>query len=154
MNSDIEPSRIATWRAFQWANVVVMREMARRAEVLGVPLPWFDVLIHVHEAEGGKMRMQALSDSLVLSPSGLTRLMDRMEEAGLMVRAMSPEDRRGAYAVITPKGRETFERIWPDHEKDIEELFTSLLRDDEVPVLRDVFTRVIVGVEGPNSSYA
>ena len=145
---------MAAWRAFQWANVVVMRKMARRAESQGIPLPWFDVLVHTYEAPSGKLRMQDLSDSLVLSPSGLTRLMDRMEQAGLMVRETPPEDRRGAYAVITPKGRAAFEQAWISHERDIEECFTCFLKEDEAVILYDVFARVIRATEGPASSYA
>ena len=64
-------------------------------EAEGLPLPWYDVLIQLSAAPDGRLRMQALAESVVLSRSGLTRLIDRMEKAGMVDREHSTEDRRG-----------------------------------------------------------
>ena len=131
-----------------------MRNLERGLEEEGLPLPWFDVLIHLCEAPEGRLRMQTLSDSVVLSRSGITRLVDRMEKAGLVRREPSPEDRRGAYATVTQSGRQTFERVWPGHKQRVTERFVRHLSDTEARVLYRALTKVIRANEGPESSYA
>lgn len=143
MDSPTDLDRMATWRAFQWANTVVMRNMERELAAEGLPIAWFDVLIHLREAPGGRLRMQALADSVVLSRSGITRLVDRMVRSGLVRREPSEEDRRGWYAIITEQGRRAFDRVWPTHQRSIEERFTRLLTDAEVRVLDPVLLKVI-----------
>ena len=69
----------------------------------GVHLEWFDVLLHLNEAPKGRLRMRDLAESLVLIPSNVNCLIDRMEEVGYVARIASPEDRRGVYAAITPE---------------------------------------------------
>ncbi len=154
MDDSIDPERMATWRAFQWANTVVMRHLERELEEKGLPLPWFDVLIHLCEAAEGRLRMQALADSVVLSRSGVTRLVDRMERAGLVRREPSQEDRRGAYAVVTPAGRQAFDRVWPGHRQNVMERFIRHLSDTEARVLYRALAKVIRANEGPESAYA
>ena len=149
-----DPERMATWRAFQWANTVVMRNLERELEEEGLPLPWFDVLIHLCEAAEGRLRMQTLADSVVLSRSGVTRLVDRMERAGLVRREPSQEDRRGAYAVVTQEGRQAFERVWPGHRQRVTERFIRHLSDTEARVLYQALAKVIRANEGPDSAYA
>ena len=69
----------------------------------GVHLEWFNVLLHLNEAPKGRLRMRDLAESLVLIPSNVNCLIDRMEEVGYVARIASPEDRRGVYAAITPE---------------------------------------------------
>ena len=143
MDSTTGPDPFATWRAFQWANTVVMRNMERELAAEGLPIAWFDVLIHLREAPDGRLRMQSLADSVVLSRSGITRLVDRMVRSGFVRREPSEEDRRGSYAVITEQGRAAFDRVWPAHRRSIEERFTQLLTDAEVQVLHPALLKVI-----------
>ena len=72
----------------------------------GLPLSWHEVLVRLSAAEEESMRMHELARAVLLSKSGLTRLADRMEAAGLIDRTACDSDRRGTWAVITPKGRE------------------------------------------------
>ena len=109
----------------------------------GLPLSWFDVLIHLYEAPKGRLRLQALADSVVLSRSGLTRLIDRMEAAGLVRRELSAEDRRGFYAVLTENGRRRFEEVLPGHRTDIEEHFTHHLTGEEMETLTALLSKII-----------
>ena len=146
--------RMAAWRAFQWANTVVMRTLEREMETHGLSITWFDVLVHLAEAPDGRLRMQELAGSVVLSGSGTTRLIDRMEIAGLVTREPSPGDRRGFYTVISGAGRRELDRIWPLHAQGIREHFTSLLTDEQVPVLYEAMAAVIRANEGPDSFYA
>ena len=71
----------------------------------GLPLSRYDVLLNLAEAPGGRLRMQELSASVLLSKSGLSRLVDRMVAAGLVRRERCEDDRRGWFAVLTDQGR-------------------------------------------------
>ena len=111
----------------------------------GLPLSWYDVLIQLHEAPDGRLRMQALANRVVLSRSGLTRLVDRMERAGLILREPSIEDRRGYYASLTEEGHRIFLRARPVHESGIYEHFTRHLDDADVDSLRVAVSKVRKG---------
>ncbi len=111
-------------------------------ESQGMPLTWYDVLVQLSEAEGGRLRMQALADRVVLSRSGLTRLVDRMEREGLVQRDHSPEDRRGYYATITAHGVEVFRRARLVHHRGIQEHFARYLDDDDLQALRTAMDKV------------
>ena len=65
----------------------------------------FDVLIRLARTPGSELRMSELAAQTSLTPSGLTRSVDRLQEQGLVARRVCPEDRRGAFAVLTPAGR-------------------------------------------------
>ena len=70
----------------------------------GLPLSSYEVLLHLAAADGQRMRMSDLADTVVLSRSGLTRLVDRMERDGLLGRASCPSDARGSFATLTDAG--------------------------------------------------
>src|SRR5215213_4291305 len=78
-------------------SVLVDRLDSELTAAAGMPLTWFDVLVHLVDAPNGRMRMQDLSTAVLLSKSGLTRLVDRMERAGLLTRGACPTDRRVVY---------------------------------------------------------
>ena len=87
---------MAAWRAFLLTYSRVMRTLEQEMqESEGLALSWYDILAHLDDAPEGRIRMQFLADSILLSRSGLTRLIDRMVEAGLVTRENCPEDRRG-----------------------------------------------------------
>ena len=111
-------------------------------EAVGLPLTWYDVLIQLHGAPEGQLRMQGLADSVVLSRSGLTRLIDKMEKAGLVRREPSKEDRRGYYALLTEEGRTVFLRARPIHRRGIVKHFSRHLDDSDVQALYTALTKV------------
>jgi MarR family transcriptional regulator, 2-MHQ and catechol-resistance regulon repressor len=102
------------------------------AESWQLPEQWFEILLRLRRSPGGELRMSDLAAQVALSPSGLTRAVDRLEGAGLVCRASCPSDRRGAYAVITDQGRDVLEAALPRHLADIEEHFTGLLSAEEL----------------------
>jgi len=87
--------------------------------------------------------MSELADSVLLTRSGITRLVDRMIEAGLIVREPCPGDRRGYYAVITQKGLDTIGNVGPDHSRDAWEVFLGHISEEEAVMLEKVFSRVL-----------
>ena len=74
---------------------------------VGIPLVWFDVLIHIGGAEEGRLTMSRLSAEVALTTGGVTRLVDRMVDAGLVARQNCPSDRRSVHVVLTPAGQAT-----------------------------------------------
>jgi hypothetical protein len=101
----VDEGRVAAWRALITANVLVLEKIERALAGAGLPpLGWYDVLLELSGAPGGRLRMHELARAVVLSRSGLTRLVDRLEGAGLLRREPDPADRRGSYAEITDEG--------------------------------------------------
>ena len=82
---------------------------------VGIPLVFFDVLIHVGGAPDNRLTMSRLSADVALTTGGVTRLVDRMVEAGLVARQNCPSDRRSIYVVLTPEGRAVLDRAIAAH---------------------------------------
>jgi DNA-binding MarR family transcriptional regulator len=119
------------------------------------PLAWYDVLCALDEADEHGLRPRDLGFAVALTPSGLTRLLDRITAAGLVERAVCSSDRRGFTVTLTPSGRETLELMRPVYMREVEAGFASLLSDDEAKQLGEVLDRVstsaceVVGEEAP-----
>ncbi len=138
--------RLASWRAFLLTYSTVLRELEQEMEAAqDLPLTWYDILAHLDSAQRGAMRMQELAESVLLSRSGLTRVIDRMGQAGLVGRHPCEEDRRGTYAVITNRGKETLFRAMPGHIESINEHFLRYLDVFDVQALLRVLTKVLEG---------
>jgi len=95
----------------------------------------FDVLIRLARTPGSELRMSELAAQASLTPSGLTRSVDRLQDQGLVARRVCPEDRRGAFAVLTPAGQELMDRAIPDHLAHIDELLSNLFTPGEEETL-------------------
>ncbi len=135
--------RVEAWRALIVANARVVEKIERALSEAGLPpLGWYDVLLELSVAPGGRLRMHELARAVVLSRSGLTRLVDRLEGAGLLAREPDPADRRGSYAAITAEGRVLLRRMWPVYAAGIAEHFGGHLDDDEARVIAAALGRV------------
>lgn len=108
-----------------------------------LPLGWFEVLVQLTSASEGRMKMQELARSVLLSKSGVTRLVDRMETAGLISRTPCPTDRRAIYAVVTPEGRAALRAALPIHLDSLGERFTRHLSKAELDGLRATLQKIL-----------
>ena len=143
METHISQDSLAAWETLIRTIGPLLKTFDHEMERdFSIPLTWYDVLIQLSEASEGKLRMQALTDKVVLSRSGLTRLLDRMEHAGLVRREHSPEDRRGYYAVLTDQGRHLFSRAQPAHLKSIQEHFARHLSAADIRDLARIMGKV------------
>ena len=140
-------ARMTAWRSFLHAYATLIPILEREMqEDKSLPLVWYDVLAQLRDSpeEEGRLRMQDLAGSvLLMSRSGLTRLIERMEKEGLVIREHSLEDRRVVYAVITPKGSTTLEQAIPGHVRGIQEHFLQHLSDEEVYGLHVALAKVL-----------
>jgi DNA-binding MarR family transcriptional regulator len=106
---------MAVWRALLRAYATITATLdAELVAATGLPLDWYDVLLQLGD-HGGRLRMQELANALVISPSNCTRLVDRLEVAGLVAREVDAADRRVRWAVLTSEGRRRQRRAAPAH---------------------------------------
>ena len=102
----LDEPRMGAWRALVAAHASLLRRLDRELEAEhGISMAWYEVLLRLQSAPEGHLRMSELAGSVFLTPSGLTRLVDRMEGGGLVQRADCPTDRRVSWVVITDEGR-------------------------------------------------
>lgn len=135
--------RIGVWRSFLRAHAATMRELERElAADADLPLSWYDVLLQLAEAPERKLRMSELADRVLLSRSGLTRLVDRLQRAGLVSREPSPTDLRGTYTVLTPDGYQRLRGAAPIHLRGVDRHWVSKFTDEELAQLRDLLGRL------------
>ena len=112
-----------TWALMLGAHARLLAAMEQRLKHAGLPsLEWYDVLWALEQAPDHRLRMNALAERLMLTRFNATRLVDRLEEEGLVSRQRAKEDRRGAEAVLTAKGRTLRARMWPTYRAAIEEI--------------------------------
>ncbi len=136
------PAAVAWERSLRTVEGLLKLFDKQLQQELDIPVTWYDVLIHLGMAPDGRLRMQTLADSVALQSTGQTRLIDRIEKAGLVRREPAAEDRRGYYAVLTDKGRQVFERAQVIHRADIERNFTQYLDEDEVQALHTIMNKL------------
>jgi DNA-binding MarR family transcriptional regulator len=148
-NSNLDNILSALWRLFLTAQVKLRDRIEVKLDRAGLPsLEWYDVLYTLKEAPGQRLRLSELAEKVLLTRSNLTRLVDRLENAGLLQRQSCPSDRRGTFAVLTESGLAMQEQMWPIYAEGIKEYFASQINDDEVEVLQQVLGRMLVNLEG------
>ncbi len=141
--SSVPPAQLLAWRAFLEAHARTTELLARELkDTEGIALTWYDVLVQLHEADDHRLRMQELADRVLLSKSGLTRLIDRMERHHLVYRSACPSDRRGTFAELTPEGLAMLRKAAPTHLRGVREHFAELLDDEEAATLAELLGRI------------
>jgi len=135
--------RIGVWRTFLRAHAHAIRELERELpNETGMPLGWYDVLLTLAEAPDRRLRMAELADRVLLSRSGLTRLIDRLQAEGLVRREPSPDDARGTFTVLTADGVARLRAAVPVHLAGIRKHWLAHFSDDELRELEVLLRRV------------
>jgi DNA-binding MarR family transcriptional regulator len=142
-----EPEGLAAFAALLQVQAAVVRRLEERLEAHRlVPVAQYDVLLELNAAPGRRLRMQQLSDRVVLSRSRVSRVVDEMERSGLVRREPDPDDRRGSYAVITDDGRAALRKAAPVYLQGIDEEFLAHLTPGERKALERSLTKVLTAV--------
>jgi DNA-binding MarR family transcriptional regulator len=134
---------LAVWRAYLRGHATVTR--ALEADLLAeqrLSLAAYDVLVQLAEAPGQRLRMTELADAVLLSRSGVTRLVDRLERAGLVARCRVREDGRGVAAALTDRGLERMRRASGTHLDGVARHFTDRLGETDLANLRQISQRL------------
>lgn len=141
--SALDDDRLTMLGLFLEAHAALTRELERRMERdAGISVQWFEVLVRLARTPGGRLRMSDLSAQTTLTPSGLTRAIDRLEDAGLVRRELCPSDRRGSFATLTAKGRRRIDAAVPIHLRHLDELLGGALTPADEAVLTDLLRRL------------
>jgi DNA-binding MarR family transcriptional regulator len=143
MVKDADPKSRA-WAVLLAAHATLVERIEAALAKAGLPpLGWYDVLWELEKADDGKLRMHELAHRVVLSRSNLTRLADRLEDAGLIRREKTPRDRRGYHCVITRPGLALRRKMWPAYQAGIENLFSQHVTVEEARMMSDALGRML-----------
>jgi DNA-binding MarR family transcriptional regulator len=139
----VGPEQLEVWRAFDRAHTHVARQLETDLQELHrLPLAWFEVLARLAEAEGQRLRMSQLADLVMLSPSGLTRLVDRMINEGLVRRVPAERDGRGYYAALADEGRRRLDDASSTHLRGVRDYLLERFNGDELAQLASYLRRI------------
>ena len=136
------PERLRCWRLFFESSMALIDMLdTELQEAVGIPQRWYDVLVQLEEAPDG-LPMNELAERILYSKSGFTRVVDRMEEAGLVRRVRPEHDRRSILVLLTEEGTKTMERARLHHRDGIDRHFSRHLTDAEVRALTKALEKV------------
>jgi DNA-binding MarR family transcriptional regulator len=145
MSTQVVPDtvRLDAWVRFLRAHAALTRELS--AELVaehGLTINDYEVLLHLARAPEKRMRRVDLADRILLTASGITRLLEGLESSGLVERVQCSDDRRVVYARLTEAGSEKLRQASRTHVVGIELLFTGRFSDDELATLSSLLSRL------------
>ncbi len=140
----VDPVSLAAWRKMLTAHAELIDRLGKEMEsATGLPLNWYEVLLHLVEAPDERLRMHQLAESLLLSRSAATRFVDRMERAGLVERIPCAKDGRGTNVTLTERGRAAFDEAAPVHLAGIRRHFADVIDRDEALRLDAIMSKIL-----------
>jgi DNA-binding MarR family transcriptional regulator len=142
--AELDEVELAAWRSLVRVHAALVKVLDAELEARhGLPLTSYEVLCSLRCAPGGKLRMAELAEHAMLSRSGMTRLIDRLEREGMVGRSSCDKDGRGCYAVVTPEGREAFDAARTTYISVVRSGFLSHFTVDEMRDLADLLQRAL-----------
>jgi len=122
---------LGAWRSFLTAHALVTRRISRDLVAEGLPdLGWYDLLWALRRSPGRRLRVNELAREVVLSPTAMSRFVDRAVAAGVVAREPDPDDRRAQQVVLTAEGEALLRRMWPVYRRGIAAHFAEHLDGD------------------------
>jgi DNA-binding MarR family transcriptional regulator len=144
--SPLDEREMAAWHALIRAHSRVVRKLEAELEAeQGLTLPAYEVLAHLSSAPDERLRMSELAAHAVLTPSGLTRLVDKLVREGLVERAKCNSDARVVYAVLTQLGRDRLVSAYPTHLRGVREHLIDWLSPAQQEGLADALGELANG---------
>jgi len=146
VNSPLAPVELAAWRGLLRSHAALVRELDAELQARhGLSLHEYEVLLTLAEAPDGRMRMSELAEAVVLSQSGLTRLVDRLVHDGSVERRRCDGDRRGFNAELTAAGRKRLREARATHLAGVRSRFLDRFSEEELGVLAGFWERAVPG---------
>ena len=140
----LSPNELAAWKGMlETHSVLVSRLNEELVREHDLPLTSYEVLMYLLDADGNRLRMGELAEALLLSRSGVTRLVDRLERQGLVEREPCEDDARGYFAVLTHGGRRKVEAARPTHLDGVREHFLGKLERDDRNALAAIWAKIL-----------
>jgi DNA-binding MarR family transcriptional regulator len=141
---DVTVTSTDAWAALLRVHAAVTPVLDQELQAAhGLPITWYDVLLELNAAEGRRLTMSQLGEVAVVSRSRVSRVVDELVRAGLVERVPNPDDRRSAFARITPAGRARLRAAAPTYLAGIERHFTSHLTAAEAHAVATALERVL-----------
>lgn len=142
--STLSDRELGAWRGMLAAHSMLIARLDEELErEHGLPLTSYEVLMYLGDADAGQLRMGELAERLLLSRSGITRLVDRLERQGLVERRRCGDDGRGYFAALTPDGRRVLDGARADHLDGVRRHFLARLEPGEAEALGAVWSRLL-----------
>jgi DNA-binding MarR family transcriptional regulator len=143
---ELSPEELGAWRGFLRVHSALVKALdAQLVAEHDLPLTSYEVLINLQAAPGRRRRMAELADGVLLSRSGMTRLVDRLERLGLLERDACSDDGRGTYAVLTDKGEECLATARRTHLDGVRERFLQHFGPSDLEQLAAFWERLLPG---------
>lgn len=140
----LRPEEMRAWRAFLVAHSRATRLLEDELiEVHDLPLAWYDVLVQLAEAPDRRLRMSDLAGAVLLSRSGVTRLVDRLEREGLVARTKCRDDARGTFTVLTEAGLDRLRQASGTHLDGVRRHVTGRFTDEELETFAQLMGRLV-----------
>jgi DNA-binding MarR family transcriptional regulator len=133
---------MAAWRRYIVASRRLLEALDSDLAGHELSMPDYEILAQLSDAPDRRMRMSELADVAMLSRSRLSHRMKVMEKAGWVRREACPVDKRGFFAVMTPKGWKAIEAAAPDHVESVRSRFVDLLSKEDQRTIAEIFNRV------------
>ncbi|MEO7598782.1 MAG: MarR family transcriptional regulator [Opitutus sp.] len=144
MSSILPENHLVAWRKYYTSFWRVYTAIEADLEAAKLPsLSWYDALYELYLAPGRQLKMSELARSALLSRSGLTRLVEKLENQKLIERIACLEDGRVQYAHLTEKGIQVLRKIWPTYRAGISKYFATHVSDAEAKQLAPLFNRMV-----------
>lgn len=141
--ADVSSSTVAAWVGLMSVGQALLARIEDALKAAGLPpLGWYDALLEIERAGDGGIRPFELKDRLLLPQYGASRLLDRLEKAGLIVRSACEDDGRGQVVGINEAGRRTRQRMWPVYAGQLTESIEARLDDAERRRLSDLLAKL------------
>jgi DNA-binding MarR family transcriptional regulator len=145
--AQLDARQLRAWRGMLRVHATMTKALDAQLEAEhGLTLSSYEVLMYLNDAEGRRMRMSDLANTVILSRSGLTRLVDRLERDGLLERQTCASDARGCFASLTESGRRQLQAARATHLSGVRRLFLDHLNESELDALGAAWERVLPGV--------
>lgn len=148
MKPNLPEGHLQAWRRYYPSFWRIFAAIEADLAAAGLPaLSWYDALYELYRAPGRHLRMNELARSALLSRSGLTRLVDKLEKEKLIERKSCPSDGRVQHAVLTDKGMDLLRRIWPVYRAGIAKYFAAHLSEAEAAQIEQALGKVAAAME-------
>lgn len=144
MKEKLSDTETRAWVGFVKSQQILLGKVEQELKSNDLPpLSWYDVLLELDKAEGGKLRQMELGERVLLSKYNISRLLDRLEREQLICRESCTQDARGIFAVITDKGRSLRSKMWPVYYRVVKDYFLSKFNEEELKQLISFQERLI-----------
>lgn len=151
--TQLDMARNSVWRLFLTVHTRLVERVEQAFKQAGLPpFEWYDVLLALKQAPHQRLRLSELADALLVNRTNVTRLVDRLEKANLMRRETCPNDRRGAFAVLTEAGQSMQQKMWTVYAQSIAQYFGQHLSDQDVAVFQQALSTMLAAVDASEPS--